>query len=120
MSSMYEPLRWKKKHLQESQSVTFYPEPNPSLDVLANLLTTANGYFGWISFERPGDDFTNIFMLSFCARRSRKRKKIDDLTVFFTLLGSVSVKVVRKTLMQFSPGDDFTKILNKRRYQKRK
>ena len=36
-----------------------------------------------------GVNFTNIFSLSFYACRSRKREKTDDLTVFFTLLGSV-------------------------------
>ncbi len=51
----------------------------------------------------PGLNFTNIFKLSFYARRSRKRKKTDDLTVFFMLLGSVSVKAVRRTLMKLSP-----------------
>ncbi len=30
-------------------------------------------------------------------------KKIDILTVFFTLLGSASVKAVRRTLMKLSP-----------------
>ncbi len=30
-------------------------------------------------------------------------KKIDNLTVFFTLLGSVSVKAVRRMLMKLSP-----------------
>jgi len=47
---------------------------------------------------KPGLNFTNIFTLSFYARRSRKHKMTDDLTVFFTLLGSVSVKAVRKNV----------------------
>jgi len=34
----------------------------------------------------------------------QKRKKTDDLTAFFTLLGSARVKAVRRTLMKLSPG----------------
>ena len=37
-------------------------------------------------------------------------KKTDYLTVFFTLLGSVSVKAVHRTLMKLSPDDNFTKL----------
>jgi len=51
-----------------------------------------------------GLNFTNTFTLSYYARRSRKSKKTDDLTVFFTLLGSVRIKAVRRTLMKLSPG----------------
>jgi len=35
--------------------------------------------------------------------RSQKRKKTDNLTVFFALLGSVRVKAWRKTLMKLTP-----------------
>jgi len=64
------------------------------------------------SFEGlPGVNFTNIFTLSFYARRSRKRKKTDDLTVFFMLLGTASVKAVHRTLMKSTPGVNFTNIL---------
>ncbi len=47
--------------------------------------------------------FTNIFTRSFCAHRSQKRKKTDDLTVFFTLLCSALVKGACKTLMKLTP-----------------
>ncbi len=56
------------------------------------------------------DPFRSQFHLrytySFYACRSQKRKKIvvDNLTVFFTLLGSASVKAVHRTLMKLSPG----------------
>jgi len=40
-------------------------------------------------------------------RMLMKLKKIDNLTVFFTLLGSASVKAVRRMLMKLSPGDTF-------------
>ncbi len=43
--------------------------------------------------QKHSVNFTNIFTLRFYARRSQKRKKTYDLTVFFTLLGSVSVKM---------------------------
>jgi len=32
------------------------------------------------------------------------QKDTDDLTVFFTLLGSTSAKAVRRTLMKLTPG----------------
>ncbi len=56
----------------------------------------------WVAYSVV--DFTNIFIRSFCARRLWKRKKTDDLTVFFTLLGSAHVKVVCRMLMKLSPG----------------
>ncbi len=53
---------------------------------------------------KAGVNFTNIFTLSFYARRSQKHKKTDDLTVFFTLLGPASIKAIHRTLMKLSPG----------------
>ncbi len=53
----------------------------------------------------PGVDFTNIFMPSLCLHGAQKRKKIDDLTAFFTLLGSARIKAVCRTLMKLSPDD---------------
>jgi len=53
--------------------------------------------------RQPSVHFTNIFTSSFCARRFQKHKKTDDLTVFFTLLGSARVNDLRKTLMKLSP-----------------
>ncbi len=41
---------------------------------------------------------------AFYACRSRKRKKTDDLTVLFTLLGSARVKAVCRTLVKLTPG----------------
>jgi len=49
-------------------------------------------------------NFTNIFTLSFYARRSRKRKNTDNLTVFFTHLGSSRVKAARRKFMKSTPG----------------
>jgi len=46
----------------------------------------------------PGLNFINVLTYSFYARRSQKRKKIDDFTASFTLLGSVRVKAVRKNV----------------------
>jgi len=43
--------------------------------------------------QSPGVNFINIFTHSFCACRFQKYKKTDDLSVFFTLLGSAHVKV---------------------------
>ncbi len=52
----------------------------------------------------PGVNFTNMFMRSFCARRSRKRKKTDNMTVFFMLLDSRGVNAAHRTLMKLTPG----------------
>jgi len=52
---------------------------------------------------QSGVNFTNIFTRSFCARWFWKHKNTDDLTVFFTLLGSVRVKAVHRMLMKLSP-----------------
>ncbi len=51
----------------------------------------------------PGVNFTNKFTLSFYAHRSQKCKKTDDLTFFFTLLGSMSVKAERKYVGEIEP-----------------
>ncbi len=51
-----------------------------------------------------GLNFTNILTLSFYTRRSQKCKKMTtQLTVFFMLLDSTSVKDVCRTLMKLSP-----------------
>ena len=44
----------------------------------------------------PWVNFINKLTRSFYARRSQKRKKLLDLTVFFALLGSAHVKAVSK------------------------
>ena len=47
---------------------------------------------------------TNMFTCSFYARRSQNRKKQLELTVFFALLGSSSVKAASKMLVKLTPG----------------
>jgi len=51
----------------------------------------------------PGVNFINIQHTAFLLVDPKSVKKIDNLTVFFTLLESASVKAVRKTLMKLSP-----------------
>jgi hypothetical protein len=51
----------------------------------------------------PGLNFTNIFTLSFYSRRSRKRKKTDDFTAYFTLLGYARVKAAHNMLVKSTP-----------------
>ena len=46
-----------------------------------------------------------MFTRSFYARRSRKRKKQLELTVFFALLGSASVKASSKMLVKLTRGE---------------
>jgi len=41
---------------------------------------------------------------SFFTQRSQKYKMTEDLTIFFTLLGSTCVKALRITLIKLTPG----------------
>ncbi len=60
----------------------------------------------------PRCQFHQHSMSSFCACRSQKHKKdTDDLTILFTLSGSMSAKAVHRTLMKLTPGVNFTHIL---------
>ena len=51
-------------------------------------------------------NFINMFTCSFYARRSQKRKKLLDMTVFFALLGSAHVNAASKMLMKLTPVRD--------------
>jgi len=51
----------------------------------------------------PGLNFINVLHTAFTLVDPKSVKKIDNLIVIFTLLGSVSVKAVRITLMKLSP-----------------
>jgi len=54
---------------------------------------------------KPGVNFINIQRTAFTLVDPKSVKKIDDnLTVFLTLLGSASIKVVCRTMMKLSPG----------------
>ena len=57
-------------------------------------------------FARAGVNFINMLMRNFYPRRSRKHKKLLDLTVFFVLLGPACVKAARKMLVKLTPGLD--------------
>ncbi len=52
-----------------------------------------------------GVDFINIFLSSFYTHRSQKCKKnIDELIVFFALLGSAHAKAANRMMMKLTPG----------------
>ena len=56
--------------------------------------------------------FINIFTYSFYTHRSLTcKKRLSSQHCHFALLGSVSVKVVCRTLMKSNPGVNFTSIL---------
>jgi len=66
--------------------------------------------------------FHQRFTYNFYAGRSQKRKKILLSNYLFTLLGSMSVKAVSRTLMKLSPGfvslqNNLLKSLSYRVYQ---
>ncbi len=50
----------------------------------------------------PGLNFINVLLTAFTLADPKSVKKIDNLTVFFTLLGSACVKAVHRTLMKLS------------------
>jgi len=64
-----------------------------------------------LSYCSPGVDFINILRTAFTLVDPKSVKKIDNLTVFFTLLGSACQKAVRRTLMKLRPGVDFINVL---------
>ena len=51
-----------------------------------------------------GVNFITLFTHSFAASRSRKRKKLLNLSVFLALLGSSGLKAACKTLVKLTPG----------------
>ena len=61
--------------------------------------------------RKSWDNFINVFTRSFYTRRYQKRKKLLELTDFFALLGSMSVKAARKHVDASDPlrrGINFT------------
>ncbi len=52
----------------------------------------------------PGVNFINILRAAFLSADPESAKKTDNLTVFFVLLGSASVKAASRTLMKLTPG----------------
>ncbi len=60
----------------------------------------------------PGVNFTKILSAAFM-RKDLQNAKIDtdDMTVFFTLLGSVCVKAVIKMMVKLTPVVNFINIL---------
>jgi len=51
-----------------------------------------------------GVNFVNILCAAFASLDPKSSKKIDNLTIFFPLLGSAHVKAAQKTLMKLAPG----------------
>jgi len=56
-----------------------------------------------LALLRSGVNFINIQRTAFMLVDPKSVKNIDNLTVFFTLLGSASVKSVCRMLMKLSP-----------------
>jgi len=59
----------------------------------------------WCQFHQPS---TSIF----CTHRSQKSKKTDNLTVFFTHLGSARIKAVCREMMKLTSGVNFIKLVS--------
>ncbi len=51
----------------------------------------------------PSVNFTNVLRAAFAHANHESAKKIDDLTVFFVLLGSARAKAACRTLMKLTP-----------------
>ncbi len=65
----------------------------------------------------PGHNFINIVLTAFMHADPRSVKKTVKLSIFFTLLGSTSIKAAPKMLVKLTPVFDFfflkqQKILN--------
>ncbi len=58
-----------------------------------------------LHFTKPGINLINVLRTAFTlADPERVKRYTDDLTVFFTLSGSTSVKAERRMLMKFTLG----------------
>ena len=66
-----------------------------------HLFVTRFLYTG--AFGQYANSLANLFTNSFCACRSRKRRKLLDLTVFLALLGSSGVKAAHKMMAKLTP-----------------
>ena len=64
-------------------------------------------------FFIPGVNFTNILQAAFTRADPKSAIKLLNLTVFFALLGSASVKAARRTLVKLTP--DGTSVLKRSR-----
>ena len=63
---------------------------------------------------RHGVNFTNVLQVAFTPADTKRAKKLLDLTVFFALLGSGSVKAACRMLMKLTPGvKDFMTTIDK-------
>ena len=58
----------------------------------------------YLKSESTRVNFINVLTHSFYTRRSQKRKKLLELTVFFVLLGSACVKAAHKMLVKLTAG----------------
>jgi len=67
------------------------------------LMKMTPSRFLFLQSHPPGLSFTNIFMYSFYARSSQKRKIQSSCQYLFTLLGSTGAKAAHRTLMKLSP-----------------
>jgi len=86
-----------------------------------NLMTpwTENGFmmvynFTFKTLKNPIDSDQGSISSMFYVQLLRAqilKKHTDDLTVFFTLLGSTSVKASRKMLVKLTPGVNFINVL---------
>jgi len=64
-----------------------------------------------VALGPTGANFINVLQAGFIRANPESAKKTDDLTVFFVLLGSVSVKAAHKMLVISTPGVNITNIL---------
>jgi len=106
-------LRWQlflKSKTKICSNLHATPFMNEHIDAMptnkATILKFINELHLPIRYQFHQHIYTQIY-----ARRSRKRKKTDVLTVFFTLLGSARIKAVGRMLMKSTQGINFINIL---------
>ncbi len=96
------------RKLYRSQTFSFYT------DLIAQyfkgLKQTFRGPY-MVHWQDPGLNFINVPFTAFGSADPRIVKKTVKFQIFFTYLGSTSIKASRKTLMKLTPGPNLIKHL---------
>ena len=96
--SYWRPLSMEKQGLRWQRGV--YSYMNVELSAVCVSVCVRERESLW---QRPGLNFINVLCTAFTLVDPESVKKIDNLTVFFTLLGSACVKAVHRMLVKLTP-----------------
>ena len=96
---------WVGGSLWHKLELTFWHTPSPYLSASHHLPS----FSSFSLILTPWVNFTSILGAAFTLVDTESVRKIDNLAVFFTLLGSSQVKAVFRTFMKLSPDTNSTK-----------